>query len=392
MANKPTAILDFGTSKILALMAEEISGQKLTITSVGMAQYDGYMNGAWNEPDKVTDAIAAAIGAMEEKVSAHVRRIYVGVPGEFVRIYVIEAKVSLQGADPKVTSEDVEKLQAQATEMLDKPSGAIIHRSPAWFRIDDGPKTLEPVDQKGSTLEGMISFVVADQFFISDVSKRLRQIGIEASGFFSSSVGEAIQLIPFEERDKTAVLVDVGYLSTEVMTVEGDAVIWQKVLPIGGAHITLDLTYGFHKPFELCEKVKRAYSFTDTKTRGIEVETEDGKSETFEGEKVSMIVEARVDELLEMIEDAIERSGIRLGRDSVYYFTGGGLMPMKDARIYITDKLNHNVREGKAKIDKLKPTQIYTSGSGLLELVFNALDMESEDEGFFGKIKRLFGR
>ena len=43
-------------------------------------------------------------------------------------------------------------------------------------------------------------------------------------------------------------------------------------------------------------------------------------------------------------------------------------------------------------IDKLKPTQIYTSGSGLLELVFNALDMESEDEGFFGKIKRLFGR
>ncbi|MBQ8130844.1 MAG: hypothetical protein IJ175_11395, partial [Clostridia bacterium] len=223
MANKPTAILDFGTSKILALMAEEISGQKLTITSVGMAQYDGYMNGAWNEPDKVTDAIAAAIGAMEEKVSAHVRRIYVGVPGEFVRIYVIEAKVSLQGADPKVTSEDVEKLQAQATEMLDKPSGAIIHRSPAWFRIDDGPKTLEPVDQKGSTLEGMISFVVADQFFISDVSKRLRQIGIEASGFFSSSVGEAIQLIPFEERDKTAVLVDVGYLSTEVMTVEGDA-------------------------------------------------------------------------------------------------------------------------------------------------------------------------
>ncbi len=392
MANQMNAILDFGTSKILAMLAEEVSGQKLTITSVGMAKYDGYMNGAWNEPDKVTDAMAAAVSAMEEKVGTHLRRIYVGVPGEFVRIYVIESSVTLQGADPKVTSEDVRRRQAQATEMLDKPSGAIIHRSPAWFRIDNGPKTLEPVDQKGSTLEGMISFIVADQFFITDVTKRLREIGLEASGFFSASVGEAMQLIPFEERDKTAVLVDVGYLSTEVMAVEGDAVIWQKVVPIGGAHITLDLTYGFHKPFELCEKVKRSYSFTDTKGRSIEVETEEGKNETFEGDKVSMIVNARVDEILEMVEDAISRSGIRLGKDSVYYFTGGGLMPMKDARIYITDKMSHNVREGKAKIDKLRPTQIYTSGSGLLELVFNALDLEQADEGFFGRIKRLFRR
>ena len=32
-----------------------------------------------------------------------------------------------------------------------------------------------------------------------------------------------MQMIPFEERDHTAILVDVGYLSTEVMAVEGDA-------------------------------------------------------------------------------------------------------------------------------------------------------------------------
>ena len=46
MANKTISILDFGTSKILALMAEEVAGQKLTITSVGMAKYDGDANAA----------------------------------------------------------------------------------------------------------------------------------------------------------------------------------------------------------------------------------------------------------------------------------------------------------------------------------------------------------
>ncbi len=389
---KATAVLDFGTSKVLVLLAEESAYQKVTITSAGMAQYDGFMNGEWNKPSEVSDAIASAVEAAEKKIGTHIKEVYVGVPGEFVRVYVIESSVALQGADPKVTSADVEKLQRQATEMLDRPTGVIIHRSPAWFKVDGGQKTLEPVDQKGSMLEGMIGFVLADQFFINDVTERLKELGIEVRGFFSTSVGEAMQMIPFEERDHTAILVDVGYLSTEVMAVEGDALIWQKVLPVGGAHITLDLTYGLEKPFEMCEKIKRAYTFNAPKNTEIEVQGEDGQMETFAGEQVSMIVDARVDEMLELIDDAIKKSGIRLGNWSNIYFTGGGLMPMSGARVYAASKLSRNVREAASKTVKLKPAQIYASGSGLLELVYNTIEMEEQDEGLFDRIKRFFRR
>ena len=391
MMKKATAVLDFGTSKVLVLLAEESAYQKVTITSAGMAQYDGFMNGEWNAPGDVTDAIASAVEAAENKVGAHIKEVYVGVPGEFVRVYVIESSVTLQGADPKVTSADVEKLQRQATEMLDRPTGVIIHRSPAWFKVDGGQKTLEPVDQKGSTLEGMIGFVLADQFFVNDVTERLRELNIEVKGFFSTSVGEAMQMIPFEERDHTAILVDVGYLSTEVMAVEGDALIWQKVLPVGGAHITLDLAYGLEKPFDMCEKIKRSYTFNAPKNTQIEVQGEDGP-ETFSGETVSMIVDARVDEILEMIDEAIKKSGIRLGNWSNIYFTGGGLMPMSGARVYAASKLSRNVREAATKTVKLKPAQIFASGSGLLELVYNTIEMEEQDESLFDRIKRIFRR
>ena len=388
---KATAVLDFGTSKVLVLLAEESAYQKVTITSAGMAQYDGFMNGEWNAPGDVTDAIASAVEAAENKVGAHIKEVYVGVPGEFVRVYVIESSVTLQGADPKVTSADVEKLQRQATEMLDRPTGVIIHRSPAWFKVDGGQKTLEPVDQKGSTLEGMIGFVLADQFFVNDVTERLRELNIEVKGFFSTSVGEAMQMIPFEERDHTAILVDVGYLSTEVMAVEGDALIWQKVLPVGGAHITLDLAYGLEKPFDMCEKIKRSYTFNAPKNTQIEVQGEDGP-ETFSGETVSMIVDARVDEMLEMIDEAIKKSGIRLGNWSNIYFTGGGLMQMPGARVYAASKLSRNVREAATKTVKLKPAQIFASGSGLLELVYNTIELEEQDESLFDRIKRIFRR
>ena len=389
---KATAVVDFGTSKVLVLLAEESAYQKVTITSAGMAQYDGFMNGEWNAPGEVSDAIASALEAAENKVGTHIKEVYVGVPGEFVRVYVIESSVALQGADPKVTSADVEKLQRQATEMLDRPTGVIIHRSPAWFKVDGGQKTLEPVDLKGSTLEGMIGFVLADQFFINDVTERLKELGVEVRCFFSTSVGEAMQMIPFEERDHTSILVDVGYLSTEVMAVEGDALIWQKVLPVGGAHITLDLTYGLEKPFDMCEKIKRSYTFNAPKNTQIEVQGENGQLESFSGEQVSMIVDARVDEMLEMVDDAIKKSGIRLGNWSNVYFTGGGLMPMSGARVYAAGKLSRNVREATAKTVKLKPAQVYASGSGLLELVYNTIEMEEQEEGLLGRIRRIFGK
>ena len=392
MMKKATAVLDFGTSKVLVLLAEESAYQKITITSAGMAQYDGFMDGVWNEPGGVSDAIASALDAAEKKIGTHIKDVYVGVPGEFVRVYVIETSVALQGADPKVTTADVDKLQRQATELLDRPTGVIIHRSPAWFRVDDHEKTLEPVEQKGSVLEGMIGFVVADQFFINDVTARLKEQNVAVKGFFSTSVGEAMQLIPFDQRDHTAVLVDVGYLSTEVMAVEGDALIWQKVLPVGGAHITLDLAYGLEKPFDMCEKIKRSYTFNAPKNTEIQVQGENGQVETFDGEKVSMIIDARVDELLEMVDDAISKSGIRLGNWSSVYFTGGGLMPMGGARVYASSKLSRNVREAATKTSKLKPAQIYASGNGLLELVYNTIEMEEQDEGFIDRIKRIFRR
>ena len=226
--------------------------------------------------------------------------------------------------------------------------------------------------------------------FINDVTERLKELGVEVRGFFSTSVGEAMQMIPFEERDHTAILVDVGYLSTEVMAVEGDALIWQKVLPVGGAHITLDLTYGLEKPFDMCEKIKRGYTFNAPKNTQIEVQGENGQMESFSGEQVSMIIDARVDEMLEMIDDAVKKSGIRLGNWSNVYFTGGGLMPMGGARVYAAGKLARNVREAAVKTVKLKPAQIYASGSGLLELVYNTIEQEEQDEGLFDRIKRAF--
>ena len=157
-------VIDFGTSKVVALVAEVSGRQRCDITGAGITAYDGFADGRWNNPDMVNETIVTAIRTAEEQARTNTRDVYVGVPGQFSRVYTVEVKVDLQGADPHVTSRDIETLFALSNEEMREIRGTPIHRSPAWFVVDDGKKTLEPLNQHGNELRAMISYVIADQF------------------------------------------------------------------------------------------------------------------------------------------------------------------------------------------------------------------------------------
>ena len=138
--------MDFGTSKLVALVAEANGRERCDIIGAGTALYDGYLDGQWNAPSELNNAINNAIHEAEEQAKVRIRDINIGVPGDFCTVRAVEAKVDLQGADPHVTIKDIDELFERATQALGEVRGQIIHRSPAWFMVDDGEKTLEPMN------------------------------------------------------------------------------------------------------------------------------------------------------------------------------------------------------------------------------------------------------
>ncbi len=385
-------VIDFGTSKVVALVAEVSGRQRCDITGAGIAPYDGFADARWNNPDMVNDTIAQAIRTAEEQARTNTRDIFVGVPGQFSRVYTVEVKVDLQGADPHVTSRDIETLFALANEEVREMRGTPIHRSPAWFVVDDGKKTLEPLNQHGNELRAMISYVIADQFFIDDVSERLRAIGKNASGFFSTPMGEAMLYISDEERDRTALLIDMGYLTTEVMAVEGDTIIFHRNIPLGGGHITADLTYGLDIPLDQAEQIKRAYTFgAPTSQPTFDITSADGRTQTFDYEKVADILVPRAEEICEAINDCVKTSGVRLGNWSVVYLTGGGLAINRGGREFLSECLGRPVRDLPRKAVKLS-SPIYSSALGLLDLIIDTkTGAGAPQTGIGGFFRGLFG-
>ncbi|MCL1965125.1 MAG: cell division protein FtsA [Firmicutes bacterium] len=388
MKNMAVAI-DFGTSKVVTLVAESGGYHRCDIIGAGVVPYDGYTDGYWNTPEKVNDAIHAAIQEAETQASRRIHEIHVGVPGEFCRVYVTETTLQLQGVDPHVTPADVERIFAMADQEIQPVRGVIIHRSPAWFMVDDGKKTMEPVGIKGSTLKTFVSFIVADEFFLNDINRRMQSLGIEVAGFFSSPMGEALLFLPPEDRDRTAVLIDIGYLNSEIMAVEGDALVFHKVIPLGGAHITVDLTYGLEVAMPMAEQIKRSYIFGMPGGDNIEAVDSAGRAASFTREDVARVLEPRVDEISEQIREELNHSGVRLGSWSNVYLTGGGLAMMRGGREYLSAQMERPVRAPSPKAAKLN-SPVYSSALGLMDLVFETIEQQTESGGIFDKVKGLF--
>ena len=137
------AAMDFGTSKIVTLVAENSGSQRCDIVGAGIAPYDGYLEEGWNNPGELDKAIRASVAEAESQSHHRIREVNVGVPGAFTKVYATEARIDLKGTDPRVTPGDIKAVFKKAAEDLGQFPGIVVHRSPAWFRVDDGKRTLE---------------------------------------------------------------------------------------------------------------------------------------------------------------------------------------------------------------------------------------------------------
>ena len=89
----------------------------------------------------------------------------------------------------------------------------------------------------------------------------LNHLGVRIDYFIPEPLAEALYLLTAEKRDSFAALVDIGYYSTNVSLIYGDSILYFATIPMGGGHITSDISYAMKVEAETAEQLKRRYTF-----------------------------------------------------------------------------------------------------------------------------------
>lgn len=384
-----STVIEIGTSKVVSVICEAGQYDETHILGSASVDYAGYKNRKWVDKRSVAPAIVEALHEAEKIAGKKVKSVHVGIPADFLKVVCTKVEIDFK-SQKAIGQEDIDQLYKIGRSKLQVPKEyMMIHRCPIAYMLDDAKKTMEPVMRRARKLSAVISYVLAERWFTSGISKILTSYGYTASTFIGASYAEAMHYIPEDKRDHGAVMIDIGASSTCVMAARGDGLVFHKVLPFGGNNITDDIVKVLNTKVKVAEELKRRaiYGLSLSEDDCYEVCDKDTyKFERYPAYKVQAVIEARLKEMLDVIVDVLDNSGCNLPH-YVPVFVTGGTASMRGLREFIQKETTHNTTIVMPQSTRFNQPA-YSSALAVASL---ALEAETEDEpSFFESIKKLF--
>ena len=320
--------LDIGTTKICALVARLNEEGRLEILGVGRSSSRGVSKGVVTDIEETSQAVKEAVTLAELDAGLKVSRVWVSIAGDHILAQDSRGFVKITGEDRTVTAKDVEQVMKEASQLVLPPDREIIHVLPQQFLIDGQNLVKQPIGMKGTHLGVGVHVVTASSAWRGNIENCVRRAGYESEGVVLQSLASAMATVLPQEEDLGVVLVDIGGGTTDLAIFLREGLRFTRVIAVGGSHITNDVAVGLHTTREKAEEIKLKYGIlSSARFRGrekIRVERIAGRgSYTIERKDLVRIIDPRMQEIFELVEKELTRSGYRDLLSAGLILTGG---------------------------------------------------------------------
>ena len=386
---QPVVGLDIGTTKICAIVGQKNEYGTLEVLGMGKAVSDGVNRGIVSNIDKTVFAIQKAVREAEEQSGVEVNVVNVGIAGQHIRSSIHHGSITRNSSDDEITMADVERLTHDMYRIVTSPGCEIIHVMPQHYTVDYEEGIVDPIGMSGVKLEADFHIITAQTNAINNLNKCVQKAGITVDNLILEPLASSLSVLSEEEKKAGVCLIDIGGGTTDMAIFHESIIRHTAVIPFGGDIITSDIKQGCSVLEEQAELLKVKFgraiaeeaSFNEiVSIRGLR----DRPPREISVKNLAYIIEARMQEIFELVHAEIIASGYEDRLAGGIVITGGGaqlkqsrelceLMCASDARIgYPNEYL------GRGKPEAIKsPT--FATGVGLVLAGFKALDERNLD-------------
>lgn len=302
--------LDIGTSTVRCVvgMFDQNGNNNPSIIGHGSSPNQGMRRGTVVHAEEVAESIIKAITEAERISGVSIRRATVNVNGAHVEGINSQGVIAISAADREITPEDRLRVEEAATIVNLPQNREIIQFFAKNYSLDGQKNIKDPVGMHGVRLEVDAHIVTASTPNMRNLDAALERAEVVASHHTVSSLAAAEAVLTRSQKEAGTLLLDIGAGTSNMIIFEDGEVQHIAVIPIGGQHITNDLAIGLRTDLEIAEavKIEHANLKSDNSKQNVSVKV-NGKTELFNNEELSMIVEARVEELLDFVEKELQK-------------------------------------------------------------------------------------
>jgi cell division protein FtsA len=332
MADEPIVVgIDIGTTKVCTLVARVESESNMRILGVGIEPAQGIRKGNIVDLQAASQSIARSIEKAERSSGLEITAALVSLAGSHVSSVNSRGVVGISGR--VIDPEDVARALDAAQAVAIPHNREIIHVIQRGFTVDGQDGINMPIGMHGYRLEVEAHIITAASATVENLRQSVQASGVEVTQFVLNPLASAEVVLSETERQMGCVVCDIGGGTTDMaIYIDGD--VWHTmVLGVGGNHVTADVAHGLRLSLAQAEEIKKQYghavqdeiSATDVFTArifGEETAAEISRRE------LAMIIEARMEEIFDLVLQEIKRSGYDGMLPAGMVLTGGSsLLP-----------------------------------------------------------------
>ncbi len=385
------SVLDIGTTKSCVLVAQA-DAASYQIVGYGMASSFGMKKGAVTDINKLSGSINNAVINAEKMCKAKLKEVSISVTGHHIFTIINRGEIEIASKDGIITDADVNKAIESAINCRLPPDKMILHSIPRNFTVDGIREVENPVGMKGKRLGANVTLIIGNISHIQNLITATENVGLKVRNVILQPYASGKAVLTPEEMKEGVCLIDIGGGTTDVAIFRDGKLYFSFVVPVGGNHITNDLSILLKIPFDTAEFIKVEYGGCDllkpireesiiVKCKGIDRE--------FPKETIFEIINARVEDIFNIVSANLYNLKLDYLIPSGVVITGGSSL-LRDINIVAERFFDGPVRIGHPKVaediwETLR-NPIYGTALGMLDLEF----LNRKQEG--GLIKRnLFG-
>ncbi|HET9026009.1 MAG TPA: cell division protein FtsA [Trueperaceae bacterium] len=398
--------LDIGTTKICTVIGEVASDGVLDIIGEGTVPSDGLRKGVVVNLERTIAAVRQSVAAAQRVAGVEVHSAWVGVAGSHLKALTSHGMTAIRrGYD--VTRTDVERTIENARAVPLEANMEILHVIPQEYVVDGNDGIKDPLGMSGVRLEVDVHIVAGAQGPLQNLKRCATDAGIGVDGMVVQALASGLAVLNRGEQELTTLLIDIGGGTTDVGVFHRGTLSHSAVIPLGGDHITQDISQLLRIPPDEAERVKRRYgvALPELADRDVELEVANpsytASISTFE---LAQVIRPRVVEILDMVRRDIEQrmGALELLAGNVVITGGASLMPGVEQ--VANDRFRLPVRIGKpdgvSGLSDVVASPAHATAVGLVRYgvahgpliaptTRRARPSDDEGENFIGRIRKV---
>ncbi len=323
--------IDVGNSQVKVAIAKlERDSLKPEIIGLANAVSNGMRRGIIIDMEEVAHDIKTAIQRTEAMAGVSIRRAYLAVNGLHIKTQASRGVIAVSRADNEISQGDIDRV-LQAASVINMPANReIIHVIPRNYIVDGTESIKNPLGMKGVRLEAEVFITDGLSPHLKNLARCVNECGIEVAGLVFAPLAASLAVLDKNQREHGVMNLDFGGGTSTLTVFEESELAHSAVLPIGSKHITNDLAIALRTSVDIAERIKLEYCCTSDaedmrKKENIDLsKLIDEENFVVAKKQLIRVVDARVHELLDMVNNELKKSNKSTIFPAGVVISGGG--------------------------------------------------------------------